>query len=112
MAPLRKLLDIVSAFGLATLPSVIATAIINGWGRIASPILVSMAGPACRFEPTCSTYASQAIAQYGVFKGGRLAIRRLARCRPLGGWGYDSVPKLDDHAHTTARTQDVSRIQA
>ena len=46
----------------------------------------------CRFTPSCSEYASHAIAQYGVARGTTLAIRRLMRCHPLGSHGYDPVP--------------------
>lgn len=45
----------------------------------------------CRYEPSCSQYAADAIRQYGVIKGCWLALRRLARCRPYGGRGYDPV---------------------
>jgi putative membrane protein insertion efficiency factor len=48
--------------------------------------------PACRFEPTCSRYAYAAIERYGALRGGWLAIRRLVRCQPWGGSGYDPVP--------------------
>ena len=48
--------------------------------------------PRCRFQPTCSNYALEAMARHGTLKGGWLAVRRLSRCRPLGGSGYDSVP--------------------
>ena len=48
--------------------------------------------PACRFQPTCSRYAYAAIERHGVFRGGWLALRRLARCQPFGGSGYDPVP--------------------
>ena len=46
----------------------------------------------CRFYPTCSHYAYEAIDKYGVFKGGWLAIKRLARCQPFNPGGYDPVP--------------------
>ncbi len=46
----------------------------------------------CRHTPTCSRYAHEAIATYGVAKGVWLAVRRLGRCRPLGTNGYDPVP--------------------
>ena len=48
--------------------------------------------PSCRFTPTCSEYALQAIKKYGPFKGGYLAIRRILRCHPWGGQGFDPVP--------------------
>ncbi|WP_372682403.1 membrane protein insertion efficiency factor YidD [Desulfosarcina sp.] len=53
-----------------------------------SPIL----GPACRFVPTCSEYAYQAISIYGVGRGGLLAIKRLLRCHPFKPGGFDPVP--------------------
>ena len=46
----------------------------------------------CRFVPTCSEYALQAVKKHGVFKGGYLAIRRIFRCHPWGGNGFDPVP--------------------
>jgi len=49
--------------------------------------------PCCRFEPTCSRYALEAIEKYGAAKGGYLAIRRILRCHPFSGKsGYDPVP--------------------
>ena len=48
--------------------------------------------PSCRFTPTCSEYARQAIMKYGPFKGLALAIWRILRCNPWGGSGYDPVP--------------------
>ena len=48
-------------------------------------------GRACRFEPTCSTYASQAIDRFGVVKGGGLAVWRLLKCHPFHPGGYDPV---------------------
>ncbi|MGH9453854.1 MAG: membrane protein insertion efficiency factor YidD [Terriglobia bacterium] len=53
-----------------------------------SPLLFS----SCRYYPTCSEYAYQAIEKWGVRKGARLALRRLWRCRPFGGGGIDLVP--------------------
>lgn len=48
--------------------------------------------PACRYTPTCSQYALEAITKYGPFKGGWLAFKRILRCNPWGGSGYDPVP--------------------
>lgn len=48
--------------------------------------------PSCRFVPTCSTYAYEAINQYGVIKGGGLALRRLLKCHPFHPGGIDRVP--------------------
>ncbi|HLK27883.1 MAG TPA: membrane protein insertion efficiency factor YidD [Puia sp.] len=55
---------------------------------IISPIL----GPKCRFTPTCSHYAVEALKKHGIFKGLWLAIKRILRCHPWGGHGYDPVP--------------------
>ena len=48
--------------------------------------------PSCRFTPTCSEYARQAIIKHGPFKGFWLAVKRIFRCHPWGGSGYDPVP--------------------
>ncbi len=53
-----------------------------------SPLL----GANCRFEPTCANYAIEALETHGALRGGWLALRRLARCHPWGGSGYDPVP--------------------
>ena len=48
--------------------------------------------PSCRFTPSCSAYAITALRRYGALKGGWLALRRIGRCHPWGGVGYDPVP--------------------
>lgn len=55
---------------------------------IVSPLL----GPKCRFTPTCSQYSLEAFKKYGLFKGFWLTVKRISRCHPLGGHGYDPVP--------------------
>ena len=63
-------------------------ALIRGYKRYVSPSLPS----ACRYTPTCSVYATEAIEKYGAGRGSWLALRRLLRCHPWGGYGYDPVP--------------------
>jgi putative membrane protein insertion efficiency factor len=48
--------------------------------------------PSCRFIPTCSQYSLEALKKYGILKGGWLSIKRILRCHPWGGNGYDPVP--------------------
>ena len=62
--------------------------LIRGYQRLFSPIL----GCKCRYYPTCSNYAYEAVDLHGLFKGSWLAVRRLGRCTPVGGQGYDPVP--------------------
>ncbi len=59
----------------------------------ASPILEMMFGKACRFSPTCSEYAAQAVEKFGVTKGLALGLKRISRCHPFGGFGFDPVPR-------------------
>jgi putative membrane protein insertion efficiency factor len=70
-----------------------------------SPLL----GVRCRFEPSCSVFAYEAIERYGAGRGGWLALRRLVRCRPGGGGGYDPVPAVD-HATAGAGERDRARM--
>ncbi|MEX1022082.1 MAG: membrane protein insertion efficiency factor YidD [Dehalococcoidia bacterium] len=63
--------------------------LIRAYQRVVSPAL----GVACRYEPTCSHYAYEAIERHGTLRGVRLAVSRLGRCRPGGGGGYDPVPE-------------------
>ena len=48
--------------------------------------------PSCRFMPTCSSYATEALERHGAFRGSWLALRRIGRCHPFGGNGFDPVP--------------------
>ena len=62
--------------------------VIKGYRLLISPLL----GPRCRFYPTCSQYALDALRQYGVIKGGWLAIKRIGKCHPWHSGGVDPVP--------------------
>lgn len=66
--------------------------ILLGLVRFYQSAVSPMKPPSCRFSPTCSEYALQAIRKYGPIKGGWLAFKRLLRCHPWGDSGYDPVP--------------------
>ena len=62
--------------------------LIRGYRLLVSPVLP----PSCRFHPTCSGYAIEAVKAHGPVRGGAMALVRIARCHPWGGQGYDPVP--------------------
>ncbi|MDZ4136791.1 MAG: membrane protein insertion efficiency factor YidD [Paracoccaceae bacterium] len=64
---------------------------VRGYRLVLSPWV----GHGCRFQPTCSAYALDALARHGALKGGWMAVRRIGRCNPVGGQGYDPVPGAD-----------------
>lgn len=73
---------------MKTLPKRALAALIRFYRRQISP----GKPPSCRFVPTCSAYALEAVEKYGALKGGYLAIRRILKCHPLHKGGYDPVP--------------------
>jgi uncharacterized protein len=64
----------------------------RGFIRLYQLVLSPFVGQTCRYLPTCSDYADEAIRQHGVLHGTALAARRILRCHPWGGSGYDPVP--------------------
>lgn len=72
---------------VAELMQRLALLLIRGYQRLISPMLP----PSCRFLPTCSEYSYEAVARYGIWRGGWLALRRIARCHPFHPGGYDPV---------------------
>jgi putative membrane protein insertion efficiency factor len=60
--------------------------------RIYKYLLSPLLPNACRYNPTCSQYAEEAIKKYGIFKGVYLGTKRISRCHPWGGHGYDPLP--------------------
>jgi len=65
-----------------------ALSLLRGYKLVLSPLFAG----SCRFLPSCSEYAGQAVVEHGVLKGTWLAFRRLSRCHPLGSSGFDPVP--------------------
>ena len=63
--------------------------LIKGYRKIISPLKK----PCCRFYPTCSAYALEAIEKHGALKGGKLAVKRILRCHPWNKGGFDPVPE-------------------
>ena len=64
-------------------------AIVRGYKKYISPLLP----PSCRFTPTCSEYAMEALSKHGAWKGSLLAVWRILRCNPFSKGGYDPVPE-------------------
>lgn len=87
---MNKLLNILKQAGSAILKALgwLLILPIKFYQRCISPFTP----PMCRFTPTCSNYALEAIKKHGPFKGGWLAVKRILRCNPWGGSGYDPVP--------------------
>lgn len=73
---------------LRAVPRHLLAGLIRGYQIVLSPLLP----PSCRFHPSCSQYALEAVTRHGALKGGWLAARRLARCHPFHPGGYDPVP--------------------
>jgi putative membrane protein insertion efficiency factor len=73
---------------IVLLPQRLLALLIRGYQRLLSPLLP----PSCRFHPSCSQYALEAIHRHGALKGSWLAVCRLARCHPFNAGGFDPVP--------------------
>ena len=67
--------------------------LVRAYQYLISPLL----GPRCRFSPSCSHYACEALARHGALKGGYLSVRRVLRCHPFNHGGWDPVPEKTSH---------------
>lgn len=74
---------------------IILVFILKIYKKTLSPILTSLFGNACRFTPTCSQYTIEALEKFGVTKGLKLSYKRILKCHPWGGSGFDPVPNDD-----------------
>lgn len=70
------------------LPRMAVAGLIRTYQKLVSPTM----SPKCRFQPTCSTYALEAVSRHGVIRGGWMALKRIGKCHPLHPGGYDPVP--------------------
>jgi hypothetical protein len=72
---------------------------LHGYRLVISPLKQFLFGPLarCRYEPSCSAYALECVREHGAIRGGWLALKRLCRCHPWGGCGYDPVPPAQRH---------------
>lgn len=71
-------------------PRNLVVGLINIYQKLVSPRL----GANCRYQPTCSSYAAEAVGRFGVLRGGWLGVKRVARCHPLRPGGHDPVPEM------------------
>ena len=76
---------------MTRIPAILLRALVRFYQLTISPLLV----PSCRFQPSCSDYAMQALMRFGAVEGARLTAMRLLRCHPWGGSGFDPVPEAD-----------------
>ena len=86
-------------------PVTIARALIRAYKVTLSPLFAG----SCRYTPGCADYMSEAITRFGVVRGGWLGTKRLCRCHPFGGHGYDPVPQ---HEITKSRDHQINRWNA
>jgi putative membrane protein insertion efficiency factor len=86
--------------------------VIHAYRLLLRPVLKALAGPnaGCRFHPTCSQYFLDAVEAHGPWKGSWLGIRRILRCHPWGGCGYDPVPPGPGSEKSASETPDAEEI--
>jgi uncharacterized protein len=81
--------------------------LLRAYRLLISPIY----GQVCRYHPSCSAYALEAVTEYGALRGSWLALRRVARCHPWAPGGYDPVPRRDGDSHGSQYSEDSEDSQ-
>ena len=82
---------------LLSLPRTLAIGLIDVYRMLLSPVI----GPVCRYQPSCSAYAREAVTRFGLLRGAWLAARRIGRCHPWAAGGFDPVPETSGAEHHT-----------
>jgi len=76
---------------------------LRGLIRLYQLVISPLFPASCRYAPSCSYYAADAVARFGVFRGVWMAAKRIGRCHPWGGTGYDPVPQTTENTHKKAK---------
>jgi putative membrane protein insertion efficiency factor len=92
---------------MSQMAKIFVLGLLRGYKWAISPLFL----PACRYVPTCSEYAMEAVDRQGIIRGGWMAVKRLLRCHPLVKGGYDPV-KLDDCGRAQGAIPPASRVVA
>lgn len=96
---------------LRNAPEAILLGLLRGYKRLISPMLL----PSCRYVPTCSEYAAEAVERYGAIRGAMMALFRLLRCHPFAHGGFDPVPNPEEtrvNAHISRGMPGATRPSA
>ena len=104
MTPLRFLRRLARL--AVRLPALAVVGLLRLWQLLVSPVY----GPTCRFYPSCTAYAMEAVDRHGLVRGGWLAVRRLARCHPWNPGGVDLVPASKVHPPAEPATASATVI--
>jgi uncharacterized protein len=86
---------------LSRIPAEILIALLRGYQRVLSPLFL----PSCRYTPSCSEYALQAMDRHGAIRGSVFAIWRLLRCHPFAHGGYDPIPEVSNNCGAVRTTE-------
>ncbi|NKB19105.1 MAG: membrane protein insertion efficiency factor YidD [Alphaproteobacteria bacterium] len=83
--------------------SIFLRSLIRGVIRLYQWVISPLFPATCRYAPSCSHYAADAVSRFGVLRGGWMAMKRIGRCHPWGGAGYDPVPETTEITYTKAK---------